>query len=333
MKALVTGGCGFIGSNLVHRLSEDGWNIDIVDDLSNGFPGFLQGLKVRFVPNVAIAEKTLDDSRETINIFTMDFAHEDILSYVRQGKYDYIFHLAANPRVEYSVNNPTETTENNLLKTVGLFECAAKAGVKRVIFSSTCAVYGDAEDIPTREESKIQPNSPYGLQKYTAEMFAQMLSKTHNLESVCLRYFNVYGPRQFGGSPYSTAITAWSHNCFSGSSLRSDGDGTQSRDLIFVDDVVEANVKAALSDCKFHGSVYNIATGKSVTNNQILDLFRSQFGKIDVVDAPWRPGDVMHTLADTQKASTDLEFTSETDLVDGLQKTWRWWESVGSNEK
>lgn len=333
MKALVTGGCGFIGSNLTQRLCKDGWNVDVVDDLSNGYPGFLAGLKTRYVPSIPIAQKTLDESEKTVNVFTMDFAHDDILERVRSGRYDYIFHLAANPRVEYSVNNPTETTETNVLKTVGLFECAAKASVKRVIFSSTCAVYGDAKNMPTSEQAKIQPNSPYGLQKYTAEMFAQMFANTHGLESVCLRYFNVYGPRQFGGSPYSTAITSWTHNCFSGLSLRSDGDGTQTRDLIFVDDVVEANVLAALSDSKFRGSVFNIATGLSVSNNQILDLFRKRFKDISVVSAPWRPGDVMHTLADTSSAKKRLNFTSTTNLVEGLQKTWDWWESMQDNEK
>ena len=332
MKALVTGGCGFIGSNLVHKLFSEGWHVDVVDDLSNGDPSFLRGLKTRFVPNVAIAEKSLDRSGKTVNVFTMDFAHEDILSYVRQGMYDYIFHLAANPRVEYSVQNPTETTEVNVLKSIGLFECAAIAKVKRVVFSSTCAVYGDATELPTSENSKILPNSPYGLQKYTVEMFAKMLFKTHGLESVCLRYFNVYGPRQFGGSPYSTAITAWTHNCFNNISLRSDGDGTQTRDMVFVDDVVESNILAALHPNPLCGQVFNIATGKSVSNNQILNLFQEKFGHLNIVRAPWRPGDVMHTLADVKETHKKLGFSSKISLEEGLKKTWDWWESIEENE-
>jgi len=328
MRALVTGGCGFIGSNLVHRLKKEGWLVDIVDDLSNGSPSFLSGLKTRFIPSIPIAESTLDNTGATVNIFTMDFAHRDILARVREGNYDVIFHLAANPRVEYSVHNPTETTETNVLKSIGLFECAAKAKVKRVVFSSTCAVYGDATEIPTSEEAQIEPNSPYGLQKYTVEMFAKLLAKSHSLDSVCLRYFNVYGPRQLGGSPYSTAITAWTHNVFNNRTLRSDGDGTQTRDLVFVNDVVEANILSALCKGQFAGEVYNIATGKSTSNNQILDFFKKEFNNIVVTNADWRPGDVMHTLANTQRASKELKFKAQTSLEDGLRQTWQWWKEM-----
>ena len=328
MRALVTGGCGFIGSNLVHRLKKEGCFVDIVDDLSSGNPSFLTGLKTRFIPSIPIAESTLDSTGTTINVFTMDFAHRDILSRVREGNYDVIFHLAANPRVEYSVHNPTETTETNILKSVGLFECAAKAKVKRVVFSSTCAVYGDAVEIPTPEGAQIKPNSPYGLQKYTVEMFAKLLAESHNLDSVCLRYFNVYGPRQLGGSPYSTAITSWTHNIFNNKPLRSDGDGTQTRDLVFVDDVVEANILASLHKGQFAGEVYNIATGKSTSNNQILDFFKKEFENIVVTNADWRSGDVMHTLANTQHALNDLKFNSQTGLEEGLRKTWQWWKEM-----
>jgi len=328
MKALVTGGCGFIGSNLVHRLKSSGWRVEVVDDLSSGNPYFLKGLDTRFIPNIPIAESTLDLTGDVVNVFTMDFAHQDILRRVREGMYDVIFHMAANPRVEYSVQHPTETTETNVLKTVGLFECAAKANINRIIFSSTCAVYGDAIDIPTSEVSAINPNSPYGLQKYTVEMFAKLMSTTHNLETVCLRYFNVYGPRQFGGSPYSTAITSWTHNIFNNNDLRSDGDGTQSRDLIYVDDVVSANVLAATSDKKFEGRAYNIATGESTSNKGILDQFCREFQNVKIMSAPWRPGDVMHTLADVKRARQEINFEAKISLSTGLKKTWAWWRKV-----
>lgn len=333
MKALVTGGCGFIGSNLVHQLVKDGWYVEIVDDLSSGNPYFLKGLKSRYIPNLPIAEATIDTSGDTVNVLTMDFAHRDVLSRVRSGLYDVIFHLAANPRVEYSVQNPTETTETNILKTVGLFECAAKAKIKRIVFSSTCAVYGDAAVMPTHEKSDIQPNSPYGLQKYTVEMFASLLSKTHNLESVCLRYFNVYGPRQFGGSPYSTAITSWTHNIFSGKELRSDGDGSQTRDLIYVDDVVRANILAATCKRKFAGSAYNIATGNSTSNSEILSYFVKEFDNVKVITSAWRPGDVMHTLASTKKSKKDLGFKSKISLDEGLNRTWNWWRKVAKDNE
>ena len=127
---------------------------------------------------------------------------------VREGYYDVVFHLAANPRVEYSVDNPTETTEQNVLKTVGLFEVAAKSNT-RVIFSSSASVYGDADELPTTEGSRKVQNSPYGLQKFVGERFGELFSRLYDLDIVSLRYFNVYGPRQYGDSPYSTAVCAW----------------------------------------------------------------------------------------------------------------------------
>jgi UDP-glucose 4-epimerase len=331
MRALITGGCGFIGSNLAHALFKKKWSIDIVDDLSSGNPFFLEGLPTRFIPNINMAHNTLDESGNTVNVFTTDFANSEILSRVREGKYGLIFHLAANPRVEYSVNNPTETTETNILKSIGLFECAIKGGVTRVIFSSTCAVYGDAAKIPTSESCIISPNSPYGLQKHTVENFARLLNKTHNFESVCLRYFNVYGPRQFGDSPYATAIAAWTHSVYTDQQLRSDGDGTQTRDLVFVDDIVTANILAATSKNNFCGKSFNIATGKSVSNLDILEIFREKFSKITVKSAPWRAGDVMHTLAETSLATKILRFSARTSLREGLKITWTWWESARNN--
>lgn len=327
MRALVTGGCGFIGSNLVHALCDEGWKVDVVDDLSNGSPMFLEGLNARYIPNIPLAMSRLEkEEKDQVKVFTMDFASHDVLQRVLKGTYDIVFHLAANPRVEYSVENPTLTTEVNLYKTVALMECAAKSSVKRFVFSSTCAVYGDATTLPTLENAEISPNSPYGLQKYSVERFAQLLSKTHGLDSICLRYFNVYGPRQLGGSPYSTAITAWTHNAFHNMPLRSDGDGTQTRDLVYVGDVVRANVLAAKSSKTFAGNCVNIATGKSISNLDLIEKFRGRFNDIEVNTAPWRPGDVMHTLAGVSFARSLLGFESETGIDEGLQKTWSWWE-------
>ena len=329
MKVLVTGGCGFIGSNLVHELSRKGWIVDVVDDLSNGSPYFLRDLPTRYVPDFSMTASVVKQrTPDQVLVFTVDFANPGILSLVRQGEYDYIFHLAANPRVEYSVKFPTLTTEQNLLRTVGLFECASKGSVKKVIFSSTCAVYGDATHLPTSEDAPTNPNSPYGLQKITCEKFARMMANSHGLETVCLRYFNVYGPRQFGGSPYSTAITSWTHNAYAGRPLRSDGDGTQSRDLVYVGDVVDANIKAALSQKKFGGCAYNIGTGVRLTNNDLLSKFKKKFLDVEVENAPWRPGDVMHTEACVANAKKDFSFSAKTTIDEGLKQTWEWWEKA-----
>ena len=328
MKALITGGCGFIGSNLAHELYRLGWSIDIVDDLSNGNPYFLKGLPTRFIPSVDMVLGSIDESGKTVNVFTLDFIDRGVLGRILSGKYDYIFHLAANPRVEYSVKKPTETTETNLLKTVGLFECAQNGNVKRVIFSSSCSVYGDASVIPTPEDCDTNPNSPYGLQKLTAEKFAKMMALNGSLESVCLRYFNVYGPRQFGGSPYSTAITSWTHAIFTDQILRSDGDGTQTRDMIYVGDVVSANIAAALHKNPLKGTVFNICTGTSVSNLDILEKFRFKFGKLKIENAEWRPGDVMHTRGDGSYAKSTIRYRTKVSLSEGLDKTWAWWRSA-----
>jgi nucleoside-diphosphate-sugar epimerase len=142
---------------------------------------------------------------------------------------------------------------------------------------------------------------------------------------VCLRYFNVYGPRQTGDSPYSTAISSWSNKVYSNKCLRSDGDGTQTRDLIFVDDVVAANILAATSERIFAGDCFNVASGVSYSNNQVLDMFRDRFVDVEVEKASWRLGDVMHTNASVTAAASSLGFKAETSLAEGLRQTWHWW--------
>lgn len=154
------------------------------------------------------------------------------------------------------------------------------------------------------------------------------MAANSGFESVCLRYFNVYGPRQFGGSPYSTAITAWTHAAFTDQDLRSDGDGTQTRDMIYVGDVVLANISAALRDNNFSGKALNICTGASVSNLKILENFRSKFGVLNVKNSNWRPGDVMHTRGDGSNALKQLKFRARTTLGEGLKKTWAWWEKA-----
>ena len=167
-KALVTGGCGFIGSNLVHKLVCEGWQVDVVDDMSSGQLEFMDGLDIRVIlaDTLHMYEHQAESERpkERTLVIQGDFVHDNVLNRVQSNKYDVIFHLAANPRVEYSVQNPITTTETNLFKTVGLLS-AAVGNVNKVVFSSSSAVYGDQEDFPTREDAPKNPNSPYGLQK------------------------------------------------------------------------------------------------------------------------------------------------------------------------
>ena len=342
-RALVTGGLGFIGSNLVRELVARGYTVEIIDDLSNGHIEFLKdessrhrmrvipvGMLGPYLREVAASGEpaAANGSDELMYsnplVITGDFAHDDVLARVRDGFYDTIFHLAANPRVEYSVNNPTETTEQNVLKTVGLFEVAAKSGT-RVVFASSSAVYGDCSELPTAEAVLKVPNSPYGLQKYVCEQFARLMAGLYDLDAVCLRYFNVYGPRQYGISPYSTAICSWCDKVKSEQPLRSDGDGLQSRDLVYVGDVVNANILAAESDINWKGEPINVASGTSYTNKEILNKFQDKFSDVDVVAAPRRAGDVMHTKADVATAARTLGFQAQVGMDEGLARTWEWW--------
>jgi nucleoside-diphosphate-sugar epimerase len=333
MKVLVTGGCGFIGSNLTHELARIGWDVDVVDDMSNGHLEFLEGLSLRVVPTGALAhyekEYEEEDNRDIL-IMTGDFAADDVLARIRSGKYDVVFHLAANPRVEYSVKFPVHTTEVNVFKTVALFKVCVDSKT-RVVFSSSSAVYGDAESLPVREATRGLPQSPYGLQKLVGEQYADIFCRLYDADIVCLRYFNVYGPRQLGDSAYSTAVSAWCNAIFNQNSLRSDGDGTQTRDMIYVGDVVEANVKAAIAGIKFTGQALNIATGVSISNNEILKMFEEHFPEAEVAHAPRRPGDVMHTLADTELAESTIDFKAKTDFNRGLVQTLMWWKEEAGN--
>ena len=326
MRALVTGGAGFIGSNLVRELVAIGHQVDVVDDMSNGHMEFLKDLNTRSVlPTLLTSAQDIRTSTQVLVVHGC-FSSPEILARVEAGLYDVIFHLAANPRVSYTVAHPAETTEVNVNFTMKLVQSASIAKNKpRIVFSSTCAVYGNAAKLPTDEWTEKNPQSPYALQKWTVEQFLKMSSKLYDVDSICLRYFNVYGPNQLGDSPYSTAISSWCDKVSKGLPLRSDGDGEQTRDMIFVDDVVRANIIAANTTFKAYGEAFNIGTGTRVSNNQILNLFRRKFRNLQVVRAPERPGDVKHTQANVANAKAILEFDAKTDLETGLEKTFRWW--------
>jgi len=331
-KALVTGGCGFIGSNLTRELISQGWQVDVVDDMSNGHVELLRDyLNVRSLPNSNFINffnehvnegKVQRNQTQALIIFD-DFASDGLLDHIRSGAYDVVFHQAAVPRVSYSVENPFETTNTNINKTVKLFE-ACKGNVERIVFASSSSVYGGADILPTTEDQVKNPKSPYAWQKSAIEDFAKLCGDLYDLDIVCLRYFNVFGPGQYGDSPYSTAVSAWCHSTKNNLELRSDGDGTQSRDMCYVDNTVSANILAANADKQFMGECYNIACGDRTSNNEILDFFRGNF-EVTVKNAPWRPGDVMHTQAEVSKAKKDFGYEPLVRFWDGLERTTTWW--------
>jgi nucleoside-diphosphate-sugar epimerase len=329
-KALVTGGCGFIGSNLTKKLVELGWQVDVVDDMSNGHLELLEGLNYRTLLNgtfyTAFKMQNIERPQDLVLVIQDDFSDDNILSAVYQGVYDVIFHQAAVPRVSYSVEEPWHTTDVNIGKTVKLFE-SARDSVDRIVWASSSSVYGGAENLPTLETEKKDPKSPYAWQKSSIESYALLAGSLYNQDIVCLRYFNAFGPGQYGDSPYSTAVSAWCHAIKNGKECRSDGDGEQTRDMCYIDNIVHANILAAKSKKKFMGECYNIACNQRVSNNEILSAMKERYGgKVKVRHAPERLGDVKHTQADITKARNDFGYEPLVLFWEGLEKTYKWWD-------
>jgi nucleoside-diphosphate-sugar epimerase len=333
-RALVTGGCGFIGSNLTKELVKQGWQVDIVDDMSNGHLSLLGGLTIKPLSNASLIYRFMTEikgsekrNKKTVMVMQDDFAAQSLLDYIKVGAYDVIFHQAAVPRVSFSVEYPYETTITNIAKTVALFD-AAKNNVKRVINASSSSVYGGADKLPTKEsENKKNPKSPYAWQKSAIEDYSKICWDLYSLDVVNLRYFNVFGPGQYGNSPYATSVSAWCHAIKHGKECRSDGDGEQSRDMCYIDNVVSANILAANAKGKFKGLPYNIACGQRVSNNEILDYLKQKFGnRVKVKNAPERPGDVKHTQANVSYAYQDFGYKPLVEFWPGLEKTIEWWD-------
>lgn len=306
MKTLITGGSGFIGSNLAKRCVEEGWTVTVVDDLSNSDGSFIEGLDVH-------------------RFLIEDFSAPRVLNLVKTGTYDVVFHLAAVPRVSYSVEHPVETHDINVTRSLDLIEACRVGKVERIVFASSSSVYGGG-DLPSEEHSERHPQSPYALQKAIIEDYLRMYSDLYGLDSACMRFFNVFGPNQLGDSPYSTAVSAWLTAIKKGLPLRSDGTGEQSRDMCYVDNVVDACIRAAEFPGKLHGGRFNVACGDSTTNNEILETLRKRYPDLQVTHGPTRPGDVMHTQADINKAEHVLGYKPLVRFKEGLERTIAWYE-------
>jgi UDP-glucose 4-epimerase len=304
MRALVTGGAGFIGSHIVEELLREGASVRVLDNFSSGKRENLEAFK----GDLEILEGDLRDA-QAIKAATRDV--------------NLIFHLAAFVSVSQSMLEPETCFAINVAGTVTLLEAARQAKVRKVVLSSSTAVYGNPDIFPTSEDAPLRPLSPYALSKQVNELYTRLYTQTFNLPVIALRYFNVYGPRQRPDSDYAAAISIFSRRLANGELITIYGDGKQSRDFIFVKDVVRANLLAAESDAA--GEAFNICTGRETT---LLDLLE-EMSEVSVhqpqvrFEAP-RPGDIYRSKGDPGKAAATLDFRAGISLANGLAQTMEW---------
>ena len=305
---LVTGGAGFIGSNIVEKLVKDGQAVKVIDNL------------------VAGKKENLSEFIDKIDFLEGDIRNEDDLKKALAGV-DYVFHQAALRSVPKSMDNPLSYTDVNVMGTLKLLLLAKEAGVKRLVFASSSSVYGEREDMPERENDLPCPISPYAATKLTGEHYCRIFSSEYGLETVSLRYFNVFGPRQDPGSEYAVVIPKFILCMLKDEPPPIHDDGQQSRDFSFVDDVVDANLLAARAE-DASGKVFNIACNRSHTILEIVENLNRILGKsIEPVHTPPRKGDVRHTLADISRAKRLLGYTPKVEFAEGLRRTAEWFKN------
>lgn len=309
----VTGCAGFIASNFVKQFIKKFPKTKII-----GIDDFSTGRKDALHQSVVFYEGTILDEVLLEKIFS-------------KHKPEYVFHFAAIPRVLFSVKNPRLTSQVNIVGTVSLLEASRKHNVKRFIFSSSSSVYGGAKLLPTKESENFPaPKSPYAVQKYAGELFCKTYSKLFKLDTVCLRYFNVFGPGQYGNTAYSTVISAWLEALYFPSSKKAfiEGDGSQSRDFCYVDNVVLANILAMCAKKPLKGGVFNVANGTRTKVRRVKKLIEMHKNKkLELEKLPTRLGDVKHTLADVSKAQRVLGYKPTISFKEGLKLTVEWFES------
>jgi len=302
---LVTGGAGFIGSHVVDELVQRGEQVRVIDNFSTG------------------KRENIAHNLEHIPFVEGDLADLDAARRAVDGV-DYVLHLAAIPSVMRSVANPLASNEANVTGTLNLLVAARDAGVQRVVYSSSSSVYGDSPELPKREDMPTNPLSPYAVSKLAGENYALAFHQVYGLPTVCLRYFNVFGPRQDPASEYAAVIPKFITWMLRGERPIVYGDGLQSRDFIYVANVVEANLLACQSE-RAVGRVMNVALGERVN---LLDLIAALNGIFEANLAPRfepaRPGDVKHSQADTARIETLLGFAPVVDFDEGLRRTVAW---------
>lgn len=308
-KALVTGGAGFIGSNLADGLLEKGAKVVIIDNLSTGF------------------RENLEEIRGDFDFVEGDINDSAAVKKALEGV-DIVFHQAALPSVPRSVESPAETHHACVNGTFNLLLHARDAGVKRVVYAASSSAYGETLVLPKVETMRPDPVSPYAGAKLMGELYCQIFSRVYGLEAIALRYFNVFGPRQNPSSQYSGVISRFVDALMGDNTPVIYGDGETSRDFTFVANVVDANIKASQTTNGI-GEVMNCANGERVTLNELLEVLKKITGKTDVQAhyEPERKGDVKHSQADNRRAVECFGYERLVGLEDGLVKTIDWWKS------
>ncbi len=294
-KALVTGGAGFIGSNLVDALLDKGLSVTVIDNLSAG---------------------KRENLNSKANFVNADIRDIDAIEEAFRGA-DLVFHTAAMPRVQYSIENPIETHQVNVTGTLNVLGLSAKHGVGKFVFSSSSAVYGDSEEGAMKEDDPASPKSPYALHKYVCEEYCRLYSEIYSLPTVSLRYFNVYGERQDPEGAYALVIAKFIDKKKRGEKLTITGDGEQTRDFVHVRDVVRANILSAYSTDLNSGEVLNIGSGRSVSVNEIARIIG---GEAEYIDPRLEP---RHTLSDCTKAKRLLAWEPAVSPEEGIEELKR----------
>jgi nucleoside-diphosphate-sugar epimerase len=307
-KYVVTGGAGFIGSTLVRALLNAGGEVHVIDNLASGH------------------EKNLEEIRDRVALHKVDVRDGASIAPVIAGA-DTVFHLAAIPSVPKSIDEPRPSHDVNINGTFEVYDAAVQGKVRRLVYAASSSAYGDSETLPKVETMPARPKSPYAVQKYVGELYASVLTSCYGLETVSLRFFNVYGPRQDPSSAYSGILSLFMKHLIARTEPTIFGDGEQSRDFTYVEDVAALCLKAANAPGAA-GKMYNAGNGNRYTLNEIWKMLQKMEGvEIPAKYGPPRAGDVRHSMADTTAATAELGHAPKFTVEAGLEKTLAWYKA------
>jgi UDP-glucose 4-epimerase len=315
LRTLVTGGAGFIGSHVARHLRELGHQVRVVDNMSTGHQSNLEAIG------------------PDLDFILGDLCDRDVCARAVRNV-DVVFHIAALPSVPRSLKDPIGTNEANVTATLYLLEAARAAGVRRVVYSSSSSVYGDTPTLPKVEDVEIQPRSPYATSKLAGEQYVLAYGRAGLVEGVALRYFNVFGPRQDPNGPYAAVIPLFLRAALTGKTVPLFGDGHQTRDFTYIDNVVQANMLAATQPSeRVNGWAVNVGAGQRTSLRELIALAEQLTGrKVGVAERPPREGDVRDSLASLERARRVLGYEPTISLVEGLERTWEWFARDAATE-